>query len=295
MAGKNPHLEELGQFLKARRSELGPAELGLPTGDPGTRRVSGLRREEVAAAVAISHDYYTRIEQGRLAPSEPVLALIAHTLRLTADQRAYVEGLASQADRRTPPPRRTNQVRPQIQRLLDQLTDVPAFVVGKYLDLLAFNPLAGALLADVGRIPPAERNFVRMIFTDPRMRDLYEDWESMARTSVAILRMQALDNPTDPRLAALVGELSLTHPQFRRWWGARNVARQEFGTKTIRHPELGDLSIEWAGFLWAGDPDQQLVTWAAQPGSATDEKLRILASWIQNPATHHASTERTEK
>jgi len=280
---KNPHLQELGQFLRARRSELNPTDLGLHPGDPGSRRVSGLRREEVAAAVAISHDYYTRIEQGRLAPSESVLDAIANTLRLTADERTYVEGLAQHADRRSTPPRRISPVRPQLQRLLDNLTQTPAFIVGKYLDLLAFNPMAGALLADVGRIPVAERNFVRMIFVDPRMKDLYADWEGMARTSVALLRMQALDNPTDPRLAALVGELSLSFPQFRRWWASRNVARQEFGTKTIRHPDLGDLTVDWDGFTWAGDTDQQLIVWAAQPGSPTEDKLRILSSWIAAP------------
>ncbi|MFI5898228.1 helix-turn-helix domain-containing protein [Actinoplanes sp. NPDC051513] len=295
MSAKNPHLEELGQFLKARRSELDPTDVGLPPSDPGTRRVSGLRREEVAASVAISHDYYTRIEQGRLAPSEPVLEAIAHALRLTPDQQTYVEGLAQQADRRTSPPRRSSPVRPQIQRLLDQLTDTPAFVVGKYLDILAWNPLAAALLIDVDKMAPHERNYVRMMFTDPRMKDFYPDWESMARTGVALLRMQAVDNPTDPRLAALVGELSVAHPQFRRWWAARNVARQEFGSKTIRHPELGDLVLDWDGFSWAGDPTQQLIVWSAEPGSPTHEKFRILASWIAAPAaTRPAPAERTD-
>lgn len=283
MTEKNPHLEELGQFLKARRSELNPSDLGLHPGEPGSRRVSGLRREEVAAAVAISHDYYTRIEQGRLAPSEPVLDAIASVLRLTPDERTYAEALARQADRRGPAPKKTVPTRPQLQRLLDQLTATPAFIVGKYLDLLAYNDMAAALLADVGRIPQAERNFVRMIFVDPRMKALYDDWEGMARVSVSILRMQALDNPNDPRLAALVGELSLTQPLFRKWWGARNVTRQEFGTKTVRHPELGDLVIDWDGFSWAGDPDQQLIVWSAQPGSATEEKFRILSSWIAAP------------
>jgi transcriptional regulator with XRE-family HTH domain len=215
---KNPHLQELGQFLKARRGELNPADVGLPAGDPGTRRVTGLRREEVAASVAISHDYYTRIEQGRLAPSEPVLEAIANTLRLTPDQRAYAEGLAQQADRRTPP-RRSNPVRPQIQRLLDQLTDTPAFVVGKYLDILAWNPLAAALLIDVDKMAPHERNYVRMMFTDPRMKAFYPDWESMARTG-----------------------------------------------------------------------------WSAEPGSATHDKFRILASWIQAPGSaHDAPAEKTHR
>ncbi|MET7729185.1 helix-turn-helix domain-containing protein [Streptomyces mirabilis] len=294
MNAKNPHLEELGQFLKARRSELDPADLGLPPGDPGTRRVSGLRREEVAARVAISQDYYARIEQGRLAPSEPVLEALVDALRLTPDQRVYAEGLARQADRRTAPRSRPNRVRPQLQRLLDQLTDTPAFVVGKYLDILAWNPLAAALLIDVDKMAPHERNYVRMLFTDPRMKDYYENWESMARAGVALLRMQAVDNPTDPRLTALVGELSLSSPQFRRWWAARNVARQEFGTKTIRHPDLGDLTVDWDSFQWSGDPDQHLTMWSAEPGSPTHEKLHILASWIAAAPTRDGTDRRTE-
>ena len=126
MTAKNPHLEELGKFLKARRSELSPADLGLPGGEPGTRRVSGLRREEVAARTAISHDYYTRIEQGRIAPSDPVLDALAATLRLTPAERSYAERLVQQVDKRAEPRRKVPVARPQIQRLLDQLTLTPA-------------------------------------------------------------------------------------------------------------------------------------------------------------------------
>jgi transcriptional regulator with XRE-family HTH domain len=285
VSAKNPHLEELGQFLKARRSELSPTALGLPPGDPGTRRVSGLRRQEVAAQAAISHDYYSRIEQGRLAPSPPVLDALAHTLRLTPVERAYVEGLARQGDRRPSPRRRPAPVRPQIQRLLDQLTLTPAFVVGKYLDFIAWNPLAAALLIDIDKMAPHERNYVRMLFADPRMKDFYDDWEGMARTGVALLRMQVVDNPSDPRLANLVGELSVGHPLFRQWWASRHVASQNFGSKTIHHPELGELTLDWDSFYWSGDPDQHLTVWSPAPGSPSEEKLRILSSWIQQSAT----------
>ncbi|MEU9594232.1 helix-turn-helix transcriptional regulator [Streptomyces sp. NPDC048193] len=280
MSAKSPHLEELGQFLKARRSELNPADLGLPPGEPGSRRVSGLRREEVAALVAISQDYYARIEQGRLAPSEPVLEALCDALRLTPDQRTYAENLARQAERRTPPRSRSTPVRPQLQRLLDQLTDTPAFVVGKYLDILAWNPLAATLLLDIDKKPAKERNHIRMLFTDPRMKDYYDDWEAMARDGVALLRMQAADHPTDPQLTSLVGEMSVVSPQFRRWWAARNVAQPKFGTKTIRHPDLGDLTFDWDSFHWSGDPDQHLTMWSSAPGSPTHEKLRILSSWL---------------
>jgi len=283
MTAKNPHLEELGKFLMARRSELSPADLGLPGGEPGTRRVSGLRREEVAAHTAISHDYYTRIEQGRIAPSDAVLEALAATLRLTPDQRAYAEGLAQQVDKRTIPRRKPPVARPQIQRLLDQLTLTPAFVVGKYLDYIAWNPLANALLLDLEAMAPHERNYVRLLFTDPRMKDYYDDWESMARTGVALLRMQAIENPHDPRLVQLVGELSLGNPLFREWWGSRHVASQDFGRKTIHHPELGEFTFDWDSYYWTGDPDQHITVWSPAPGSPSEEKLRILSSWLMKP------------
>jgi transcriptional regulator with XRE-family HTH domain len=288
---KNPHLEELGRFLRARRGELTPDDLGLPTREAALRRVTGLRREEVAESVAISHDYYTRIEQGRLAPSGPVLDAIAQTLRLTPDQRDYVEGLAQGAERRTAPRRRPAPVRPQLQRLLDQLTETPAFIVGKYLDILAWNGLAAALLADLDNMPARERNYVRMVFTDPRVKDLYYDWEAMARSSVAVLRMQAVDNPSDPRLAALVGEMSVVSPQFRRWWADRHVALPKFGTKTIRHPELGDVTLDWDAFAYTGDPDQQLVLWSAEEGTSSYDKLRVLRSWNTPVTARDPSTE----
>jgi transcriptional regulator with XRE-family HTH domain len=281
---KNPHLEELGKFLKARRSALSPEDLGLPAGEPGARRVSGLRREEVAAAAAISHDYYARIEHGRLAPSAPVLDALEVVLRLTPAERAYADGLAEHADRRTEPRRKTPAARPQIQRLLDQLTLTPAFVVGKYLDYLAWNPLAGALLLDLDAMAPHERNYVRLLFTDPRMKDFYDDWESMARTGVALLRMQAVDNPREPRLAQLVGELSVGYPQFRQWWADRHVHQQDFGRKSIHHPDLGEFTFDWDSYYWTGDTDQHVTVWSPEPGSPSEEKLRILSSWIADPA-----------
>ncbi|WP_044506864.1 helix-turn-helix domain-containing protein [Gordonia sp. KTR9] len=278
MTDREPHLRELGHFLRARRSELTPEDVGLPTHGSHTRRVNGLRREEVADLVAISHDYYTRIEQGRLAPSAPVLDSLSHALRLTPDQRDYAERLAQQADRRIPPRRRAKPIRPQIQRLLDQLTETPALVFGRYLDILAWNQLAASLLADFSTMATRDRNYIRMVFSDPTMRNLYADWDGVARTCVAILRMDAIENPNDPRLTSLVGELSIADEQFRHWWAARHVARQEFGSKTLHHPDVGDLTLDWDTFRYTGDPDQQLVLWSAESGTSSHDKLRILAS-----------------
>lgn len=137
---------------------------------------------------------------------------------------------------------------------------------------------------------PRERNYVRMVFTDSQVQALYDDWEDMARAGVAVLRMQALDNPNDPKLAALVGELSVRSPQFRQWWADRHVARPEFGTKTIRHPKLGDLTLDWDTFEYSGDPDLRLMVWSAEPGSSTHDKLRILGSWNAPDTARDTST-----
>ncbi|MCP2276224.1 Helix-turn-helix domain-containing protein [Nocardia amikacinitolerans] len=290
MTERAPHLRELGGFLKARRAELSPEEVGLSVHSAAARRVAGLRREEVADLAAISHDYYTRIEQGRLAPSEPVLEALVRILRLDDAQRDYAENLARRFDRR-PAKRGQKSVRPQLQRLLDQLTETPALVFGRYLDILAWNHLAAALITDFGQMTPRQRNYVRMVFTDPAMRTLYDDWESVARTCVAILRMDAATNPTDPQLTALVGELSIADEQFRQWWAARNVARQEFGSKTLHHPDVGEMTLNWDTFSSTSDSEQQLVLWSAEPGTTSHEKLRILTSWSapvpHQDAAHH--------
>ncbi|TQM32624.1 helix-turn-helix domain-containing protein [Nocardia bhagyanarayanae] len=278
MTERAPHLRELGGFLKARRAELSPQDIGLTVHSAAARRVAGLRREEVADLAAISHDYYTRIEQGRLAPSEPVLDALVRVLRLDDAQRDYAENLVRRSDRR-PAKRGQKSVRPQLQRLLDQLTETPALVFGRYLDILAWNRLAAALITDFGQMTPRQRNYVRMVFTDPAMRTLYDDWESVARTCVAILRMDAAANPTDPQLTALVGELSIADERFRQWWAARNVARQEFGSKTLHHPDVGEMTLNWDTFSSSGDSEQQLVLWSADPGTTSHEKLRILTSW----------------
>ncbi|MFC8387135.1 helix-turn-helix transcriptional regulator [Nocardia sp. NPDC057272] len=290
MTDRAPHLRELGGFLKARRGELTPQDVGLTVHSASPRRVTGLRREEVADLVAISHDYYTRIEQGRLAPSEPVLDALVRALRLDDAQRDYIENLARRSERR-PAKRGQKTVRPQLQRLLDQLTETPALVFGRYLEILAWNHLAAALIADFGQMSPRQRNYVRMVFTDPAMRTLYDDWEGVARTCVAILRMDAAANPTDPQLTALVGELSIADEQFRQWWAARNVARQEFGSKTLHHPDVGELTLNWDTFSYSGDAEQQLVLWSADVGTTSHEKLRILMSWSapvpdRDPAEH---------
>ncbi|MEW2318249.1 helix-turn-helix domain-containing protein [Streptomyces bauhiniae] len=274
---------ELGQFLKARRSELSPSAVGLP--ETGTlRRVPGLRREEVAQLASISAQYYTRLEQGRLQASAPVLTILAGVLRLDDGQRDYLFELAGKENTR-PRRQKDQKVRPSMQRLLESLTDIPAMVLGRRMDILAWNSLASALITDFSRIPQEQRNYVRLIFSDSTVRSRYVDWESMARDCVAFLRMEAARNPDDPRLTALVGELSVKDPHFRQWWAGHHVAHRAFGTKAMRHPVAGDLILDWETLSSAGDPDQQLTVWTAEPGTPSYDGLRFLASWSATDRT----------
>jgi transcriptional regulator with XRE-family HTH domain len=266
---------------------LTPEDVGLPeTGR--IRRVPGLRRGEVALLASISVEYYTRIEQGRMQASGPVLLDLARVLRLDEAQRDYLLGLAGKSDAR---PRRrpsSQQVRPQLQRILDGLTDAPAYVMGRRTDILAWNPLAAALLTDFAQVPAKHRNYVRILFTDPAMRSLYAEWETVARICVSQLHMEVAADPDDARLAALVGELSVHDKQFRQWWAGQLVAQRTSGTKTFNHPVAGELTLDWDVFTCATDPDQQLVVLSAEPGSPSADGLRILASWA---ASHQQSTE----
>ncbi|MGW2331119.1 helix-turn-helix domain-containing protein [Streptomyces sp. NPDC001700] len=266
---------ELGDFLKARRRELSPVAVGLPGG--GRRRVPGLRREEVALLASISPDYYTRLEQGRRQAAEPVLDALAGALRLSEDERVYLFELSGK-DVGRPRRRPAQRVRPQLRCLLDDLTSTPALVLGRCTDILAWNPLAAALFTDFALVPEKERNFIRLAFFDPAVRALYSDWNYLARACVAQLRMEAGRDPGNPRLTTLVRELSVRDPDFRRWWGDHHVAARTAGTKTLHHPVVGELTLDWSTLADAADPDQQLIALTAAPGTPSRDGLRLLAS-----------------
>jgi transcriptional regulator with XRE-family HTH domain len=277
MSTRHPDQNELGAFLRARRAELSPSDVDLPDGG-NQRRVAGLRREEVAQLASISSDYYTRLEQGRLKPSAPVLASLARVLRLDDDQRLYMNELAgtpARSRRRAP-----QKVKPYLQRILDRI-DAPAIVMTPTHDVLAWNPLAAALMVDFGAVPERERNFMRLLFTDPRLRSLYPEWEELARAVVSYMRMEAARKPDDPRLAELVGDLSIKDAQFRQWWAGTDVAVKRRGTRRYQHPVVGEITLEWDALTSDAEPDQQLVIYTAEPGSRSEQALRELAAWQQ--------------
>lgn len=274
---RNPHLNELGEFLKARRAELSPEEVGLRGGQ--RRRVCGLRREEVALLAAISTEYYARIEQGRLQASTPLLHELAQVLRLNEDQRTYLLDLAAKETVRPATSDDRQQAGTQLQRMLDNLSATPAFVIGRRTDILAWNELAAALWTDFGRIPERERVFVRLLVTEPWMRELYADWEEVTRLAIVQLRMESARYPGDPRLAALVEELSARDSQFRQWWTEHDVAARGKGTKKLRHPVVGELTLDWETLTCATDPEQHIIVWTAAPDSPSYDGLRLLTSW----------------
>jgi transcriptional regulator with XRE-family HTH domain len=276
------HNAELREFLRTRRARLSVDDVEIG-GTGRTRRVPGLRREEVAQLAGVSVDYYSRLEQGRhLNVSDEVLDAVARALRLNEVERSYLFQIARPKSRRTR--RRSTapvqRVRPGIRRILTTLDNVtPAFVFGRRMDVLATNRLARALMTDFDALPPRERNFMRYSFLDESSRDLYVDWEEVARDNVATLRLDAGRHPDDPLLVELVGELSVKSPEFRRWWADHNVRERSYGTKRFHHPLVGDLTIEYESVAVLGDPDQTLCIYTAEEGSASEAALRLLANW----------------
>ncbi|WP_067974075.1 helix-turn-helix transcriptional regulator [Nocardiopsis trehalosi] len=284
---------ELGLFLKARRAALTPAEVGLPDG-VNRRRVSGLRREEVAMLAGVSVDYYTRIEQGRSgAVSTEVLTALADALRLSGDERAYLLNLAGSAagpGRRNgaegvcdPPavPRQT--VRREVRLLLDAMPAVPAAVLGRGLDVLAWNPLAGRLWPFLADLPEPDRNFARLLFLDPRAAELHADVDDLRREVAARLRADTGRAPDEPRLCAVVQELQRRSPRFRELWEARLVREEAHGVHRFRHPEAGELALYFEKLPLPADPDQMLLVYTPEPGSVSEARLRSLAA-VPQPA-----------
>lgn len=269
------HRSELGNFLRRRRAAVKPADVGLP--DHGRRRVPGLRRAELSVLAGVSVEHYTRIEQGRgVHASTHVLGAIADVLRLTDDERAHVRDLAGPAGIVRRRPRRPQAVRPGIRRLLGQLHEHPAFVLGRRSDILAWNSLAAALLGDPAALPVRQRNMARLVFLDDVTMALYPDWERVARECVAFLRRETARDLADPQLAELVGELSLKSEPFRRWWGNHEVKDKASGTKRFAHPVVGELELEYETLLLPGDGDQALIVYSAESGSRSQTALRLL-------------------
>ncbi|MFI1411495.1 helix-turn-helix transcriptional regulator [Streptomyces sp. NPDC020707] len=270
---------ELSEFLRTRRARLKPEDVGLP--DFGRhRRVPGLRREELAQLAGVSVAYYTRLEQGNgRNVSAEVLDAIARALRLTGAEHAHLTHLAKPKQHKKKVSARPQQVRVAMRQLIDTFDSVPAYVVGRRSDILVWNRMSAAVFGDWSQLPAPERNWARMVFLLPEYRELFVDWEQKASDMVSFLRMDAGCHPDDPRLSALVGELSVKSEEFRRLWAAHDVKEKSHGVKRLHHPLVGELTLAFETFKLVDDEELSMVTYHAEPGSASAEALRLLASW----------------
>jgi len=273
---------EMRDFLVSRRAKITPEQAGLPAYG-GNRRVAGLRREEVAMLAGVSIDYYVRLERGRAAgASESVLEGIARALQLDEAERAHLFDLARAAAPVAPrAPRRpaAQQVRPSVQRVLDSMTTTPAYVRNARLDVLGANRLGAALFAPVLSSGARPANNARFLFLDPAAPEFYLDWERQAEDVVALLRTEAGRNPHDKGLSDLIGELSVGSGRFRAWWAAHNVRFHRTGVKRFHHPVVGDLTLTFEALDLAADAGLRISAYTAEPGSTSDDALKLLATW----------------
>jgi len=286
------HRSDVRDFLLTRRNRITPDQAGLPAFG-GNRRVPGLRREEVALLAGVSVDYYTRLERGDLSgASDGVLSALTRALQLDDAEAAHLRDLARTASaspvaRR--PRKRTEAIRPSIQRLLDAITDAPAIIRNNYFDYVAANRLGRALYSPVFTDPAP--NSARFAFLNPASQEFYVEWDKNTQELVATMRGEAGRNPYDKRLTDLVGELSTRSERFRTLWAAHNVRYHRAGVKKLHHPVVGVLELSYEAFDLPADPGLSLSTYTAEPGTPSADALALLASWA---ATTELPTPRPE-
>lgn len=278
---------EIRDFLATRRARLAPEQVGLPAGG-GRRRVAGLRREEVAVLAGVSTDWYARLEKGHISGvSEEVLNAVARALQLDEAEHAYLFDLARAArpTNRAPRPRKQAPVQPQVQWMLDSMSGSAAFVRNGRMDVLAINALGRALYSPMFVDDRRPANIARYQFLDPGAQDYFPDWNGAANVTVALLRAEAGRDPHNKELRQLVGELSTLSEEFRARWAAHNVRIHHAGKKQFNHPDVGPLDLVYHSLNLASDDGSvlDLTIYTAEPGTASADRLTLLASWA---ATH---------
>jgi transcriptional regulator with XRE-family HTH domain len=241
-----------------------------------------LRRSEVASLAGISPEYMTKLERGTATGvSESVVEGLAQALQLDDAERAHLEHLLRTAGTTRPPRRRParHRVRPTVQRIIDSMSGSPAFVLSGRLDILAANGLGEALYSPMyaDRAQPA--NTARFVFLDPSATEFFRDYEKAANDTVALLRAEAGRDPYNRDLSDLIGQLSTRSEEFRRRWAAHNVRIHTSGTKLLHHPVVGDLDLPFESVPLPADPSQSMLIYTAEPESATQDALHLLASW----------------
>jgi transcriptional regulator with XRE-family HTH domain len=271
---------ELGDFLRSRRARVTPEDVGVISYGP--RRVPGLRREELAQLAGVSATYYTRLEQGQSTnASASVIDAIARALNLTEDERAHLHDLARPRRARRVRPAKPDMARRGTRQLVNAMTDVPAVVLGRRSEVLAWNSLGHVLLAghcdfDAPDRPADRPNLTRMLFLDPHTRDLYPRWPEEAARAVASLRLVAGRYPDDPELASLIGELSMKSPEFAALWSKHPVQNCMSGAKYLHHPEVGGFEVEFEALHLPDDTGHRIITYTAAPGTPAEAALHLL-------------------
>ena len=264
----------LGLYLRDRRTRLDPGAFGFPI---QRRRTPGLRREEVAQRANISPTWYTWLEQGRGgAPSADVLNRIAGGLMLTEAEREHLFMLALGR----PPEVRykaADGATPRLQRLLDGMLASPAIIKTATWDVVAWNRAAALVLTDYGTLRPEERNILRLVFANDRVRGAQEDWESTARFVVGAFRADAVRAGAVSEVGLLVTELCATSPEFAALWADNDVRFHGEGTKRLRHPVLGAIELEYSGFAVDGRPDLGMIVYNPVDSDVADRIRALLA------------------
>jgi transcriptional regulator with XRE-family HTH domain len=276
---------DIREFLATRRARLTPEQVGLPVFG-GSRRVKGLRREEVATLAGISVEYYIRLERGEAGGvSETVLAGVGHALRLDEIEQAHLSDLI-RAERACPDLRRARRtsVRAPIQRILDSMSTTAAVVYNGRLDIVGANALGRALYEPMYADPARPVNSAKFAYLDPAAHAYWRDWEKIADDAADVLRAEAGRNPCDRELIALIGELTTGSEEFRIRWARHDVRIQTTGFKRVHHPVVGDLDLPYEATPLAGDPGQTLLMYTAEPGTPSEDSLRMLASWAASEA-----------
>jgi transcriptional regulator with XRE-family HTH domain len=290
-------MDDLGDFLRSRRARLSPENAGVRTYGE-RRRVPGLRREELAQLAGVSVAYYTRLEQGLSRnASDGVLDALALALRLDHDETAHLRALARPPRGATHRPRpRPERVRPAVRTMLDSLGDAPAVLIGYRNDVLAWNRMGHALI--FGHLPfdapdraDTRPNWIKLIFCDPHLREFYADWKTKAQDAVAYLRLVSGQRPDDPRIASLVGELSLDCQDFSKLWTRHTVGQCRSGLRGFRHPLVGALTLNEEVLELVADTGQRMVVYSAPPASPSENGLQLLAGLTASSAGLRAGDE----
>ncbi|MEU7044117.1 helix-turn-helix transcriptional regulator [Streptomyces varsoviensis] len=267
--------QELAVFLRARRERLDPGALGLPSRRQA-RRTPGLRREEVAELAGVSVDYVVRLEQGRgLRPSADVLEALARALRLSPVERGYLFDLAQQRLRGTDEPATTAP--PPLARLVADLSPLPAMLVNHRYDILAWNHEVTRLFLDFATLPPARRNAMWMCLMHPEVREFYADRERVVREGVAHLRAAWATHPEDRALTGLIAEFTARDEEFARWWNEREINVNGRGRKVLRHPEVGEVAMDFETLIPLEDPEQRLLIYRAADEESQSALNRLCA------------------